>query len=246
MRFAIVGLSVIFFSLSVIVIFKALGLPAQEISYQDDQIDIMSESNDVIKKLAESQDANKALVADLQATIARLENKLITEEKEKAQEVIEASDVADTENRLKEKEGENVLENNKTTDGERLPRTLGVFGGETFKSGRDVISEIDFSTIEELVRDISAHPDSRIIVEGHTDSTPTKSLTGMQYRDNMGLSLLRARAIANILVRHGISLDRMSIVGYGDTRPIDSNDTEKGRAKNRRVEVKLLHEEEDS
>ena len=77
-----------------------------------------------------------------------------------------------------------------------------------------------------MVRDISAHPDSRIIVEGHTDSTPTKSLT--------------------ILVRHGISLDRMSIVGYGDTRPIDSNDTEKGRAKNRRVEVKLLHEEEDS
>ena len=61
----------------------------------------------------------------------------------------------------------------------------------------------------------------------------------------MGLSLLRARAIANILVRHGISLDRLSVVGYGDTRPIAPNNTEEGRAKNRRVEVKLIPEERE-
>lgn len=239
MRFTIVGLSVIFFSLSVVIIFKAFGLSVQEISYQDEKKDVMTESNDVIKRLAESQDANKAIVANLQATIARLEDKLI--EKEKSQEVIETTDV---ENRPKE--NKNVQERIDLKKVDSKPRTLGVFGGGTFKSGRDVISDIDFATIESLVKEISAYPSSRIIIEGHTDSTPTKTTTGMQYRDNMGLSLLRARAIANILVRHGISLDRMSIVGYGDTRPISSNDTEEGRAKNRRVEVKLKFEEEDS
>ncbi len=232
MRFTIVGLAVVFFSLSVVIIFKAFGLSVQEISYQAEKKDVMTESNDAIKRLAESQDANKAIVADLQATIARLEDKLI--EKEKSQEVIETTDV---ENRLKEIDLKKI---------DSKPRTLGVFGGGTFKSGRDVISDIDFSTIENMVKEISAYPSSRIIIEGHTDSIPTKTTTGMQYRDNMGLSLLRARAIANILVRHGISLDRMSIVGYGDTRPVSSNKTEEGRAKNRRVEVKLKFEEEDS
>lgn len=239
MRFTIVGLSVIFFSLSVVILFKAFGLSVQAVPYQEEKKIVTTEPNDVIKKLAESQDANKAIVADLQATIARLEDKLIA--KEKAEEVIETTDV---ENRLKE--SNNSANNNKLKQDNGKPRTLGVFGGGTFRSGRDVISDIDFSTVENLVKEISANPNSRIIIEGHTDSTPTKPSTGMQYRDNMGLSLLRARAIANILVRHGISLDRMSIVGYGDTRPVSSNDTEVGRAKNRRVEVKLTLEKEDS
>jgi outer membrane protein OmpA-like peptidoglycan-associated protein len=59
----------------------------------------------------------------------------------------------------------------------------------------------------------------------------------------MDLSFLRAKAIANILVFHGLSPDRISVIGYGDTHPIDSNDTEEGRAKNRRVEVKLVPEQ---
>ena len=59
----------------------------------------------------------------------------------------------------------------------------------------------------------------------------------------MDLSLLRAKAIANILITYGISLDQISEIGYGDTRPISSNGTAEGRAKNRRVEVKLMPKE---
>jgi outer membrane protein OmpA-like peptidoglycan-associated protein len=56
----------------------------------------------------------------------------------------------------------------------------------------------------------------------------------------MELSFLRAKAIADILVKRGISLERISVIGSGDTRPIDSNETNEGRVKNRRVEVKLI------
>jgi flagellar motor protein MotB len=217
MRNIIIGLSIILFTLSAIITFKAMGLPVYNTSYQDNREDLSSESNDVINKLTEEQDTNRALVADLQATIARLENKLTTKEE--------------------------ALESIKTADAENRPRILTVLGGGTFRSGQDVINDIAFSTIENLVREISASPNSRVIIEGHTDNIPIKFSAGRRYRDNMDLSFLRAKAIANILAFHGISLDLISVIGYGDTRPIDSNDTKEGRAKNRRVEVKLVPEE---
>ena len=238
MRFIVLGLSVIFFVLSAIIIFRALTLPVDNISYQDERKIVSPEPSEMVEKLAERKENNQDLVADLQATISRLENKLI--EKEKALGEIDTLDIDDGLN-----EDEEPLEDHETTITDSKPRTLGVFGGGTFSSGRDVINDIDFSTIENLVKEISESPRSRVIIEGHTDSTRIKPFPGIKYTDNMGLSLLRARAIANILVRHGISLDRLSVVGYGDTRPIAPNNTEEGRAKNRRVEVKLIPEERE-
>ncbi len=213
MRFIIIGLSIIFFTLSAIITFKALGLPVHNTSYQDNRKDITSESNNVIKKLTEDQDTNKAIVADLQEKITQLEDKLKTKEE--------------------------VLESIKTTDAEIRPRILAVFGGGTFGPGKIAINDVALSTIENFVGEISASQGSRVIIEGHTDNIPT----GKLHIDNIELSLRRARAIANILVSHGISPDRISVIGYGDAHPIDSNDTEEGRAKNRRVEVKLIPKE---
>jgi outer membrane protein OmpA-like peptidoglycan-associated protein len=58
--------------------------------------------------------------------------------------------------------------------------------------------------------------------------------------DNIELSFLRANAVALQLVKSGIALERISVIGYGDTHPIASNETSEGRARNRRVEVKLI------
>jgi outer membrane protein OmpA-like peptidoglycan-associated protein len=213
MRVIIIGLSIIFFTLSAIITFKAQGLPVQKTLYQDNLEDITSESSNIIKKLAEDQEANRVIVADLQATIIQLEDKLKTKEQ--------------------------VPESIKTPDAENTPRILAVFDGETFRPGKIAINEVALSTIEGFVDEISAAQGSRVIIEGHTDNIPTGKLNV----DNMVLSLRRAKAIANILVSHGVSPDRISVVGYGDTQPIDSNDTEEGRAKNRRVEVKLVPKE---
>lgn len=213
MRFIIIGLSIIFFSLSAIITIKAQGLPVHKTSYQDNRQDVTSESNTVIKKLTEDQEVNRAIVADLQATVAQLEDKLKTKEQ--------------------------VLESIKTTDAENTPRTLAVFDGGTFRPGKIAINDVALSTIESFVGEISAAQGSRVIIEGHTDNIPTGKLN----LDNMDLSLRRARAIENVLISHGISPDRISAIGYGDARPIDSNDTEEGRAKNRRVEVKLMPKE---
>lgn len=247
MRLVIIGLTVVFFILSAIITFKAPELPAPlassvpMASYQDDRQDVTPESgDDAIKKLIEAQDANRALVTDLQVTIAQLEEKLATKETAlESSETIAVEDKPETaaiEDKLKITATENRSE--ATTTGGKS-RILVVFGGGTFRSGYDVINDVAMSTIEKLVEEISGSPGGRVIIEGHTDNIPT----GKPSRDNMELSLLRAKAIANILITHGISRDRITEIGYGDTRPISSNGTEAGRAKNRRVEVKLVSEE---
>jgi OOP family OmpA-OmpF porin len=65
---------------------------------------------------------------------------------------------------------------------------------------------------------------------GHTDNTGTPEA-------NQKLSLDRADAVSQMLVTGGVAADRITTAGYGQDRPIASNDTEEGRAKNRRLEL---------
>jgi OOP family OmpA-OmpF porin len=69
----------------------------------------------------------------------------------------------------------------------------------------------------------------KVLIEGHTDSVGDADY-------NMGLSIRRAQAVKDHVVSEGIAANRLSIKGLGETDPITTNDTEEGRAKNRRVE----------
>jgi outer membrane protein OmpA-like peptidoglycan-associated protein len=76
-------------------------------------------------------------------------------------------------------------------------------------------------------------PSVKIQVTGHTDSSGVKEA-------NLQLSEQRARAVVNVLSQRGVSAARIESAGYGDTRPIAPNDTESNRAKNRRIEFRVL------
>jgi outer membrane protein OmpA-like peptidoglycan-associated protein len=69
-------------------------------------------------------------------------------------------------------------------------------------------------------------------VYGHTDSTGSE-------QHNFDLSQRRAISVANYLGSQGVDSRRFAVTGFGETRPIASNDTKEGRAKNRRVEIQL-------
>jgi chemotaxis protein MotB len=90
-------------------------------------------------------------------------------------------------------------------------------------------------------------PDSRIVVEGHTDSQKIgPSLLGM-YKTNKELSRARAASVAGYLAEEGgASRQNISVVGYADTKPVASNGTEEGRKKNRRIEITLLQKGQPS
>jgi outer membrane protein OmpA-like peptidoglycan-associated protein len=84
--------------------------------------------------------------------------------------------------------------------------------------------------IDEIVRMMKSNPELKLNVEGHTDNVGTAAA-------NKTLSEARAKSVVAALVGQGIAADRLSPVGYGQDKPIADNNTEEGKAKNRRVEL---------
>ena len=99
-----------------------------------------------------------------------------------------------------------------------------------FQTGSADISADSEGALNELVSTLQAHPDWKVRVEGFTDNVGSNDA-------NLKLSSDRADAVANWLADHGIDRSRLSSKGFGETRPVATNSTEQGRAKNRRVEL---------
>ncbi|MGE3523423.1 MAG: OmpA family protein, partial [Candidatus Dadabacteria bacterium] len=87
--------------------------------------------------------------------------------------------------------------------------------------------------VEKLSNVMQQYPDLNVAVVGYTDNTGN-------FNYNIKLSERRANAIVRQLVKDGVSGDRLAGVGVGPLNPIASNDTEEGRAQNRRVEFVLI------
>jgi chemotaxis protein MotB len=79
--------------------------------------------------------------------------------------------------------------------------------------------------------------DHAIRVEGHTDSVPIRTAF---FPSNWELSAMRAGSVVRLFVENGIAEERLTAVGHGSTRPVDSNDTVEGRQRNRRVTIMIL------
>jgi outer membrane protein OmpA-like peptidoglycan-associated protein len=88
-------------------------------------------------------------------------------------------------------------------------------------------------TLNEVARTLASYNQTYIDVLGHTDSTGSDAY-------NQTLSERRAQSVADYLASGGVARARMGIRGYGESQPIASNDTEEGRAQNRRVEIKVV------
>ncbi len=79
---------------------------------------------------------------------------------------------------------------------------------------------------------------SQIKVSGHTDDVPL--IFGSNYRDNWDLAAARSASVVQAFAKNGtISEDRLEAISFGESRPVDSNDTPEGRAKNRRIEIEI-------
>jgi outer membrane protein OmpA-like peptidoglycan-associated protein len=102
-----------------------------------------------------------------------------------------------------------------------------------FEYNSSKILEGAYPILDRLFNYLDGEQGAKYEISGHTDSDGSES-------DNMRLSKDRAEAVMNYLIEKGISSDRLTAKGYGESIPISDNDTEEGRAENRRTEVKLL------
>jgi chemotaxis protein MotB len=80
------------------------------------------------------------------------------------------------------------------------------------------------------------YPGKQVDVVGHTDSDPIKK-TKDKWKDNLELSAQRALSVARYLIQKGMGEEEVRAVGCGDSRPVASNSSSAGKAKNRRVEI---------
>ncbi len=107
------------------------------------------------------------------------------------------------------------------------------FGSLLFETARFNIKPSHYSTLNKVVKILKENPSYKLKIEGHTDNKGKDDI-------NVSISQKRADAAMNYLSKKGIDSRRMEAKGFGNTQPIESNDTETGRAKNRRVELKVI------
>jgi outer membrane protein OmpA-like peptidoglycan-associated protein len=101
-----------------------------------------------------------------------------------------------------------------------------------FESGKAVLVASSYSALDKILKALQDNPELKIEISGYTDNTGSAVI-------NAKLSEDRARAVVVYLARKGIDIARLSFHGYGSEQPIADNATAEGRAKNRRVELKI-------
>jgi outer membrane protein OmpA-like peptidoglycan-associated protein len=113
-----------------------------------------------------------------------------------------------------------------------LPKQI-VFDNLNFDTGTTRLTPESQPTVTNLITIMKCFPNSQYRLEGHTDNTGDPAA-------NKTLSMDRANAIRDLLVQGGVDSSRLSTEGYGADKPIASNDTDEGRARNRRTELIVL------
>ncbi len=110
-----------------------------------------------------------------------------------------------------------------------------------FDSGRADVKSTAIPHLMKLCEALSELPNP-IQIEGHTDNKPL--VGNKKFLSNWELSAARAFAVLRTLEINGVPPNRLSAIGYGEFRPVKSNDTEEGRTANRRIEINIMRLED--
>lgn len=102
-----------------------------------------------------------------------------------------------------------------------------------FDFDKSTLKPESFPELNRIVKLMNERPGMTVEVTGHTDATGPEAY-------NMALSERRAKAVSGYLSKQGISAERVTTLFFGESKPVDTNDTREGRAKNRRVEFKIV------
>ena len=183
---------------------------------------------DVLFGGIEGQLAQLANAASAAAESSQQQAEAKAESNKKAQVAEDELKVA-----LKQEIGQGLVDVEREED--KVIITVG--SGGAFASGSANLTP-EAIEIMNRIAEVNAEGNSDIKVSGHTDDVPL--IFGSNYRDNWDLAAARSASVVQQLSKND-SLDpkRMKAISYGETRPVESNDTNQGRAKNRRIEIEI-------
>jgi chemotaxis protein MotB len=102
-----------------------------------------------------------------------------------------------------------------------------------FPAGQSRLQPASMSAMAAIAQ-VLANSDFPITIEGHTDNVP---IATVQFPSNWELSAMRATTVLRLFNDNGVGAERLTAIGYGETRPVETNTTVEGRARNRRVSI---------
>ncbi len=117
-----------------------------------------------------------------------------------------------------------------------IKRSMMELSNSLFEFDKFTLDETVIAELNKVTAWLIENPDLKVSVEGHTDNVGDD-------RYNQRLSESRAKAVVDYFIANGVSADRLSYVGYGESRPIADNSSDEGRQVNRRVELKIINQE---
>lgn len=212
--------------------------------------ELMAELDQVKADLASSQDKTKSLsqrIKELEAEIVSRQTEI-----DALQSKIDANEVELAELRAAKAEREKELETYKQLFA-RLKKLIDsgaikvsfrkgkmiveMASAVLFDSGKTKLKEEGIATLDELTQALISVGDRDFLVAGHTDNIPIKT---RQFKNNWELSTQRAVVVVDHMIEQGFPASQVGAAGYADVDPVASNDTEEGRAQNRRIEIILM------
>ena len=188
--------------------------------------------NQDIQKMASATIENKIL----KDQVSNLEKQSSDSEKE-IQEKTKKAEFSEDQLRvaLKQEIGQGLAEVQREKD--RVVVTVGSAGA--FNSGSAKLTKKAREIMQKIAK-VSGKGAGQINVSGHTDDVPL--IFGGQYRDNWDLAAARASSVVQELAKaNTIPSDKLRAISFGETKPIEQNDTKQGREKNRRIEIEIKY-----
>ena len=181
---------------------------------------------------AESRHAEQ--ISELEAKNAELSAEIVSAESRHAEQLRE--DIKglkqDMSAELSRKDGEIQELRDATT-------TIQLGSDVVFNLGSTRLSATGKAALSKVTELIENYPGYSVSLEGHTDNIPIKTVHQKMFPSNWELSAARASAAARFLINQGVDARRLRVVGYGLSRPIATNDSNPGRAQNRRLEIRF-------
>lgn len=202
------------------------------------------ELSKAITDLRQKVSEKEQRIKELEAEIDKLshEKQRLVEEKQRALEEKEKAiaELKGTYNKLVNELQEEIKKGEIEVTQLRDKLTLSMVEKILFDSGSAEIKKEGKKVLDRVVEILKNVKDRQINIEGHTDNVPISPRLAQKFPTNWELSTARATNVVRYLQEKGIDPALLSATGYAEYRPVASNDTEEGRAKNRRIEIVLV------
>lgn len=161
-------------------------------------------------------------------------------EKDRLAKQAEITRLTRTQEELSKSLQDEISKGNITVQQVRDKLTINLVDRVLFDSGQVQLKPDGLKVLKQVSDVLKTVEDKQIRIEGHTDNVPISDKLQSRFKSNWELSTARATTVVRYLIDHGgVNREHLSAVGHADTRPVASNDTEEGRASNRRIEINL-------